>query len=215
MKYIYERLKTQRRPNCSALAKTLEVSPKTVQRDIDFMRYQLDLPIEYDQARHGFFFDGEVAQFPTVHITEAELVALLVARKALEQYADTPFQKPLTAAFQKLTAGLENEIAFNWQDLERTFAFRPIGFAKRDLAAFEIIASAVREQRELEFDYRKLEAEKAEPRRVQPLSLLCVENQWYLRAYDRIRSDLRTFTWSGSRIRKCWRSALSARAVSM
>src|SRR5215471_10730831 len=75
MKYIYERLKTQRRPNCSALAKLLEVSPKTVQRDIDFMRYQLDLPIEYDQVRHGFFFNGEVGQFPSVHITEAELVA--------------------------------------------------------------------------------------------------------------------------------------------
>jgi proteasome accessory factor B len=193
MKYIYERLKTQRRPNCSVLAEVLEVSPKTIQRDIDFMRYQLDLSIEYDQVRHGFFFDGEVAHFPTVHITEAELVALLVARKALEQYADAPFQKPLAAAFQKLTAGLENEIAFNWQDLETTFAFRPLGYAKRDLAAFETIASAVRERRELEFDYRKLEAEKPERRRVQPFSLLCVENQWYLRAYDRIRRDLRTF----------------------
>ena len=124
---------------------------------------------------------------------KAELVVLLVARKALEQYADTPFQKPLAAAFQKLTAGLENEIAFNWQDLETTFAFRPISYAKRDLASFQIIASAVRERRELEFDYQKLEAEKSERRRVQPFSLLCVENQWYLRAYDRIRSDLRTF----------------------
>jgi proteasome accessory factor B len=171
----------------------LEVSPKTVQRDIDFMRYQLDLPIEYDQMRHGFFFNGEVAQFPSVHITEAELVALLVARKALEQYADTPFQKPLAAAFEKLSAGLEHEIAFNWQDLETTFAFRPIGFAKRDLASFEIIARAVRERREVEFDYQKLQAETFERRRVQPLSLVCVENQWYLRAYDRIRSDLRTF----------------------
>jgi proteasome accessory factor B len=193
MKHIYERVKTGRRPNCSALAEALEVSPKTIQRDIDFLRYQLDLPIEYDEVRHGFFFHGEVAQFPSIHITEAELIALLVARKALEQYADTPFQKPLAGAFQKLTAGLENEIAFNWQDLERTFSFRPIGYANRDLAVFEIIAAAVRERSELEFDYRKLEAERAERRRVQPFSLLCVENQRYLRAYDRIRADLRTF----------------------
>ena len=64
MKYIYERLKTQRRPNCSALAKALEVSPKTVQHDIDFMRYQLGLPIEYDQTRHGFFFDGAGRPIP-------------------------------------------------------------------------------------------------------------------------------------------------------
>lgn len=77
--------------------------------------------------------------------------------------------------------------------METTFAFRPIGFAKRDLASFEIIATTVRERRELEFHHQKLEAETFQRRRVQPLSLVCVENQWYLRAYDRIRSNLRTF----------------------
>ena len=93
MKYIYERLKTQRRPNCSVLAEALEVSPKTIQRDIDFMRYQLDLPIEYDQVQHGFFFNGQVAQFPSIHITEAELIALLVARKALEHIEPGSIEK--------------------------------------------------------------------------------------------------------------------------
>jgi HTH domain len=125
MKFIYERLKTQRRPNCSALAKALEVSPKTVQRDIDFMRYQLDLPIEYDQARHGFFFNGEVAQFPSVHITEAELVALLVARKALEQYADTPFQRPLAAAFQKLLPASKTRLPLTGKTSKRLSPFVP------------------------------------------------------------------------------------------
>ena len=32
-----------------------------------------------------------------------------------------------------------------------------------------------------------------ELRRVQPYSLICVENQWYLRAWDLVRRDLRTF----------------------
>src|ERR1700751_530995 len=106
MKAIYEAIKTERRPNCSVLAKKLEVSAKTIERDIDYMRYHLDLPIEFDQERNGFFFTEAVAHFPSVHITESELVALLVARKAIEQYANTPFQKPLAAAFHKLSAGL-------------------------------------------------------------------------------------------------------------
>jgi predicted DNA-binding transcriptional regulator YafY len=127
MRFIYEAIKTESRPNCSVLAKKLEVSSKTVQRDIDYMRYQLDLPIEFDQERNGFFFTETVAHFPSVHITESELVAMLVARKAIEQYANTPFQKPLAAAFQKLSAGLEGQINFNWQELEHTFDFRPIG----------------------------------------------------------------------------------------
>src|ERR1700757_4278920 len=115
---IFRAIKTQRRPNCASLAEKLEVSAKTVQRDIDYMRYQLSLPIEYDKERHGFYFTEPVAHFPAVHITESELVALLVARKAVEQYANTSFQKPLAAAFQKLSAGLDDQVAFNWQELE-------------------------------------------------------------------------------------------------
>ena len=193
MKAIYEAIKSERRPNCSVLAKKLEVSSKTVQRDIDYMRYQLDLPIEFDQERNGFFFSEPVAHFPLVHITESELVALLVARKAIEQYANTPFQKPLAAAFQKLSTGLEGQINFNWQELEHTFDFRPIGIPQQNLAVFETVAAALREERELELQYRKLESKRPELRRVQPYSLICIENQWYLRAWDLVRRDLRIF----------------------
>ena len=193
MKFIYDAIKTERRPNCSVLAKRLEISAKTIQRDIDYMRYQLNLPIEYDQERHGFYFTEPVAHFPSVHITESELVALLVARKAVEQYANTSFQKPLAAAFQKLSAGLDDQVAFNWQELEHTFDFRPIGIPQQNLAVFETVAAALREERELELQYRKLEAKRPELRRVQPYSLVCIENQWYLRAWDLVRRDLRTF----------------------
>jgi proteasome accessory factor B len=193
MQLIYQAIKTERRPNCSDLAAKLEVSAKTVQRDIDYMRYQLNLPIEYDKERHGFFFTEPVTYFPSVHITESELVALLVARKAVEQYANTPFQKPLAAAFQKLTAGLDAQVSFNWHDLEQTVDVRPIGVSKQDLVIFETVAAGVREQYELELEYRKLEAKRPEIRRVKPYSLVCVENQWYLRAWDLVRRDLRTF----------------------
>jgi predicted DNA-binding transcriptional regulator YafY len=190
---IFRAIKSQRRPNCSSLAKTLEVSAKTIQRDVDYMRYQLNLPIEYDEERHGFYFTEQVTHFPAVHITESELIALLVARKAVEQYANTPFQKPLTEAFQKLTAGLDGQISFNWHEFEQTFDVRPIGISKQNLAVFEIVAAALRQNCELELRYRKLEAKQPELRRVRPYSLICVEHQWYLRAWDLVRRDLRTF----------------------
>jgi predicted DNA-binding transcriptional regulator YafY len=44
-----------KRPNCSALAKQLEISVKTAQRDIEFMRDRLNLPIDYDRTTHGYF----------------------------------------------------------------------------------------------------------------------------------------------------------------
>jgi predicted DNA-binding transcriptional regulator YafY len=45
---IHQLIKSNRFPNCQKLSKDFEVSYKTVQRDFDFMRDQLKLPIAYD-----------------------------------------------------------------------------------------------------------------------------------------------------------------------
>ena len=46
---LHQRLIAGGFPNCSKLARELEVSTKTIQRDIEFMRDRLGLPIQYDQ----------------------------------------------------------------------------------------------------------------------------------------------------------------------
>jgi predicted DNA-binding transcriptional regulator YafY len=59
-------------PNCSALAEQLGVTSKTVQRDINFMRGHLRLPMNYADKKHGFFYKGDVADFPAIQMTEEE-----------------------------------------------------------------------------------------------------------------------------------------------
>jgi proteasome accessory factor B len=190
---IHERLRDEQFPNCSQLALDLEVAPKTVQRDIEFMRDRLDLPIEFDFRRNGFRYTAAVENFPTVQVTEQELIALFVAEKALAQYKGTPFEKPLHAAFQKLTAGLEDTVSFRWSDLDAAISFRAVGHTVADLQLFETLSRAVLRCQELEFQYYKLHGRGHEPRRVRPYHLACIENQWYLFAFDLARQQLRTF----------------------
>jgi proteasome accessory factor B len=190
---IHERLKGDRFPNCSQLALDLEVATKTVQRDIDFMRDRLDLPIEFDFRRNGFHYTSTVENFPTVQVTEQELIALFVAEKALAQYKGTPFEKPLHAAFQKLTEGLSDAVSFRWSDMDSAISFRSIGTTVADLELFETVSRVVLRSQELEFQYRKLGSTKYERRCVQPYHLGCIEHQWYLFAYDQDRQQMRTF----------------------
>ena len=56
MMRLHEKLKAGKFPNCRKLAEELEVSAKTIQRDIEFMRDRLNLPIEYDQLHFGFVY---------------------------------------------------------------------------------------------------------------------------------------------------------------
>ena len=195
MLQVHEHLQTGRRTNCRTLAETLEVSKRTILRDLDFMRDQLGLPIEYDHAAHGFFYSREVVQFPTVKISEGELVALSVARKALAQYRGTPYEKPLRDAFEKLTAGLRDQIQFSWNgDLDSSISFRAAGQSVGDLGTFERVSQAVLQSEELEFSYLKLGGEQAENRLVRPLHLACIDNQWYLFGRDLHREgSIRTF----------------------
>lgn len=193
MHRIHEALLKGDHPNCTSLGLDLEVSYKTIQRDIDFMRDRLDLPIEYDITKNGFYYTEPVTNFPMVQVSEGELVALFVAEKALNQYKGTSFEKPLHAAFKKLTDGLTETISFSWSQLDSAISFKSIGTTVADLELFEIISKAVLRCEELEFQYRKLNSSGYEKRTVQPYHLGCIENQWYLFAQDLDRKQMRTF----------------------
>lgn len=190
---IHARLKAGRFPNCRKIAEELEVSPKTIQRDIDFMRYRLALPIEYDPLRFGFYYTEAVTSFPTIDISEGEIAALFVAQKALTQYQGTPFERPLRSAFRKITDGLKDRVSFSWSDLENVISFHSAGASVADLELFETVSRAVLRSVELEFEYRKLESERYEVRRVRPFHIASLENQWYLFGEDLERRQLRTF----------------------
>jgi proteasome accessory factor B len=193
MMKLHHQLNTGRFPNCRKLADELEVSTKTIQRDIDFMRDRLNLPIEYDQIHFGFFYTEPVTHFPSIEVSEGEIVALFVAQKALAQYKGTSYEKPLKSAFKKITDGLQDKVEFSWNDVDAGISFRGIGTSVADLDLFETVSQGVLRSCELEFEYKKLGGTQYESRRVQPYHLACVENQWYLFAFDLARRQLRTF----------------------
>jgi proteasome accessory factor B len=193
MMRLHAALKAKKFPNCQKIAAELEVSAKTIQRDIDFMRYRLGLPIDYHPQEFGFFYTEPVTAFPNIEVSEGEITALLVAQKALAQYKGTPFERPLHSAFRKLTDGLKDRVSFSWHDLEDAISFRSAGASAADLEMFETVSKGVLRCVELEFEYRKLRSSGYEARRVRPYHLGCLENQWYLFAEDLERRQLRTF----------------------
>jgi NADH/NAD ratio-sensing transcriptional regulator Rex len=50
----------ERPVNCQSLGDLLEVSAKTIQRDLEFLRDFMAVPIEYDPVVRGFKLAGEV-----------------------------------------------------------------------------------------------------------------------------------------------------------
>jgi len=193
MMRIHEQFQHSKRVNCSTMADLLEVSVKTAQRDIEFMRDQWKLPIEYDRSKHGYCYTRDVTEFPALRVTEGEIVSLLVAQRALEQYRGTPFEDTLQTAFAKITSSLKDEISFNPSEVMSGFAFRSVGTSKADLITFDAVARGIRQRREVTITYRKPTSTKPETRRVQPHLLANIQNLWYAICFDPQKNDFRRF----------------------
>ncbi len=193
MLHIHEELKRGAPINCTSLSQTLEVARKTLVRDLNYMRDRLGLPVEFDPVRNTYHYTEPVDAFPTVKVSEGEVFALLVARKALEQYRGTPFHGQLAASFEKLTAGLKQSVTFAPTDELKSVSFKSIGVGKSDAEVFSSLNRGVMRELEVSFDYRKPGEAKAMRRSVQPYHLSYRQNMWYLVAFDLARNDLRTF----------------------
>lgn len=190
---IHQEVQGRTFPNASFLAKKMEMSVKTVHRDVEFMRERLGLPIEWNGARNGYYYSSPVTNFPTMHFTEGELVALVVAEKALQQYRGTTFEKPLLSAIKKMEESLPDTISLSLSDVEQTISFRTSAEQILDLEIFDDLAKATAAQKQIEFAYRKPGDKQPEQRRVDPYHLANINGEWYLFAYDHLRKDIRTF----------------------
>lgn len=191
MKRIFDLLKKDDFPNCQRLAEELETAPKTIQRDINFMRDRLGLPIAYDPQEHGYHFTEEVHEFPTVQVTQGELLALMVAHKSIEQYRGTPYHAQLETAFAKLLAPLKEMTGY--APSEETISFKINAPAAHELETFNRLGRAIADQLEIGFDYRKPGESQPAPRRVQPLHLAHRDGRWYLIGHDIERGAMRTY----------------------
>src|ERR1700690_2073241 len=181
---IHQALQTGGFPNASTLAREIEAATKTIHRDIEFMRDRLNLPIEFNPAKNGYFYTGEVSAFPTMQITEGEIFALVVAEKALQQYRGTSFEKPLLSAIRKMEQALPDTISLNLADIEQTISFRTRAEQILDLKFFDVFTKAVAQRQQLELNYRKPGQQKTEARLVDPYHLANINGEWFLFAHD-------------------------------
>src|SRR5881409_1645395 len=168
---IHRAIQAGEYPNATVLAGELEVSTKSIHRDIEFMRDRLQLPVEFDRARNGFHYTQEVGSFPTLQISEGELFALLVAEKALQQYRGTTFEKPLLSAFKKMAASLPDTVSLNLSEWEQTISFRTSAESIIHLEIFDQLAKATAQRQQIEVSYRKPGQRKTERRIVDPYHL--------------------------------------------
>ena len=191
---IHRELLQERYPNATTLGQHLEVSTKTIQRDLRTMREDMGFPVEWDATENGYYYRSrDFSTIPFLQIPEGAALALFVSHQALAQYRGTPFEGPLETAFLRLAEQMDDMVTFSPVDLKQYVTFTHTGRAITELEIYDGVMGALLDQKPLKFRYRKLAGTRPETRTVQPWHLACINNQWYLFAWDLKRKAVRTF----------------------
>jgi predicted DNA-binding transcriptional regulator YafY len=153
MQAIDQALRAQKWPTDKTLAADLEVDPRTIRRDIEFLRDERNAPIEYDRARGGYFYAEPTYQLPLVQMTEGELLGLYLSERMLRQFHGTPFEADLRQAIAKMADMLPDNVTVRLDSIGDFLSVLPAVEAEYDPDSFCALLRAVVGQRQLDMVY--------------------------------------------------------------
>jgi predicted DNA-binding transcriptional regulator YafY len=166
------------------LAERLEVSPRTVRRDVDRLR-ELGYPIRTFKGPDGGYRLDAGTQMPPLLFDDEQAIAIAVALQAV---SGADVREGALRALNTIRQVMPSRLRHRIDALRVTAVDRPEPPA--DPAVLAVIGAAVHARETLRFDYPP---DDAPPRRAEPHHLLTWNSRWYLVAWDLDRAAWRTF----------------------
>jgi len=186
-------LQTHRYWSGAELADRLDVSLRTLRRDIDRLR-ELGYPVQADRGVGGGYQLAPGAALPPLVLDDDEAVALAVGLLAGAGGSLSGIAEASVRALAKVVQVMPQSLRRRVEALRTATAAPPwsdtVGAA--DPAALVVLAQACRDEERIAFGYQAADG-TATDRRVEPRQLVSVGRRWYLLAYDLDRGDWRIF----------------------
>jgi len=173
------------------LSERLEVTARTLRRDVDRLR-SLGYPVDSTAGTGGGYQLGAGATLPPLLLDDEEAVAVAVGLRTAASGTVTGIEEASVRALSKLQQVLPARLRRRVTALHSfILPLANIG-PTVDAEALSVIASACRDYEELRFGYQSRDG-TGSTRQVEPHRLVHTGRRWYLVAWDVGRSDWRTF----------------------
>ncbi len=185
------------RKNAAGWAQEFGLSSKTFQRDLKYIREEMEIAVTCDRAHGGIYRLKEKLPkdaFAVRTASESELFALCVAHKAIGQYRGTPFEAPLKQAFAKLMNRLDSDADLTIEGWSEIFSFQPFAASDSDPKVFDILLKAIRKRIAIRLQYRGSKDKDHRGRQLEPHHLFFRLGSWYLLAFDRPAEQMKIFS---------------------
>ena len=191
--HLLSLLQTHRLWRAAELAERLDVTERTVRRDVDRLR-TLGYPVDATTGTDGGYRLAVGAHLPPLVLDDDEAVAVALGLRSAASAAIGGIEDTSLRALAKIEQLLPDRLRRRVSTLHSSVVeLRWSGpDADVDPDALSVLAVACRNREEVRFDYRRRDGDRSR-RLVEPHQLVTAERRWYLVAYDLRRNDWRTF----------------------
>jgi predicted DNA-binding transcriptional regulator YafY len=173
------------------LAERLEVSGRTIRRDMERLR-GLGYPVESLTGPAGGYRLRAGTAMPPLLLDDDEAIAIAVGLRTAARSSVTGIEETSVRALVKLEQVLPAHLRRRVSALGSATIAPPAGGPTVDPQHLTVIATACRDSECLRFAYRSRDGTDTR-REVEPHSLVNLGRRWYLVAWDRRREDWRSF----------------------
>jgi len=185
-------LQTHRHWSGVELAARLEVSDRTLRRDVDRLR-ELGYPVDAVRGTAGGYQLQAGAVLPPLLLDDEEAVAIAVGLRAAAGGMVAGIEESSVRALGKIVQVMPPRLRRRVDALQSyTVPAVFSGGPTIDPATLSTLAQACRDDERLRFQYTARDAEVTE-RSVEPHRLVSLGRRWYLVAWDPMRHDWRSF----------------------
>lgn len=185
---LIDRLRTGKLTTARALAEAMEVSERTIYRDIAHLQGS-GVPIDGEAGLGYMMRDGY--NLPPLMFTEEEIVALSVGARMVRTWGGTSMMRGAESALEKITAVLPAQTRLRAEALRfEAWTTNPLDAQTR--ATIDTVESAIRTPERIAIDYRDDKGAQTE-RIVRPLGLWFWGSVWTLVSWCELRTDFRMF----------------------
>lgn len=184
---IVQYLRGRRITTAARLAGRLQVSERTIYRDIRDLSIS-GVPVE-GEAGVGYRLSAGF-DLPPIMFTADEVEALVAGARIVEAWGGPALASHVRSAISKITLALPSG---RREEVDRTRLFAPeFHVQKEAFARLEPLRRAILERRKLRIAYTD-SGQRASKRTVQPLALYFWGTAWSLAAWCESRKDFRNF----------------------
>lgn len=179
----------------SFLLKELEISKSTLNRDINKLKDQMGVPIEFDRDKNGYILtqDHEMSSLPGLWFNQEEILALVSLQQLLEQLQPGLLGPKLSPIQQRLN-GLMKQKGLDSQDAAKRIKILYAGKRSVQPEFFETLAAATLSRHQISIHHYSRQNGETQERVLSPQKLVHYRDNWYLLAWCHTRKAIRSFS---------------------